>query len=338
MRGFIFLGVGLAAATTALLWRPEPPARIPLPEIKTLSVANWAVQEPILPIPPAPHFDPDKVALGEKLFRDVRISKNNSIACATCHHLEFSGADGLPRSIRMDGTQTTLHTPTIFNVSLNFQLFWDGRKKHLEEQIQTPRDTQTEWHEVLAKLRNDPDYKPAFLKAYPGEGMTEETLKNAIVIFERSLVTPNAPFDRYLRGQDNAISDKAKSGYRLFKDYGCISCHQGVNIGGNLYQKLGVIVDYYNKNSATDADLGRYNLTKLEADKFVFRVPSLRNVAVTAPYFHNGSIPSLREAILIMADHQLGRPISEQDVELIIEFLNTLTGEYRDKPLKADRS
>lgn len=336
MKGFILFGCFLAAVALVvfLQWQPELPAPHPSTQAKTSAPANWASAEPIQPIPPVPNLDPAKVAIGEKLFRDVRISRDNTLSCVTCHQLERSGADSLPHSVRMGGTLTPMHTPTIFNVSLNFRLFWDGRKKTLEEQIQSPLDTQTEWHEVLGKLHDDPDYQSAFAKAYPQEGMTETTLKDAVVTFERSLLTPNSRFDRYLRGQKNAITAREKTGYRLFKDYGCISCHQGVNVGGNLFQKLGVIKDFFSMHPVTDADMGRHNVTKQEADRHVFRVPSLRNVAVTAPYLHNGSVSTLREAVNEMAEHQLGRPIPEQDVDLIIEFLHTLTGEYRGKPLQ----
>ena len=336
MKGFLLLGFSLVglAALVLLGWQQPPPAR-PLPAVTPSPSFTFQTHaEPIQPIPPAPRLDPAKVAIGAKLFRDVRISKDNSTACATCHRLEYAGVDGLPHSPRIGGTLTPMHTPTIFNVSLNFQLFWDGRKKTLEEQILAPLDTQTDWREVLAKLHNDPDYKSAFAQAYPGEGMTETTLKHAVVTFERSLLTPGARFDRYLDGQENAITEREKAGYRLFKEYGCTACHQGVGVGGNLFQKLGIMRDYFAGRTVTDADLGRYNVTKQEADKHVFRVPSLRNVAVTPPYFHDGSIPTLRDAVHEMADHQLGRPIPEHDVDLIVEFLHTLTGTYQGKPLQ----
>lgn len=340
MKGLILLGLCLAVLIAVLEFRGQHtlPER-PLQDATSASTSAFKVSaEPIQAIPAVPKLDPAKVALGEQLFRDVRISRDNSIACATCHQLELSGADGLPHSRRMGGSMTPMHTPTIFNVSLNFQLFWDGRKKTLEEQIQAPLDTQTEWHEVLGKLRDDPEYKGAFAEAYPGEGMTERTLKDAVVTFERSLLTPGARFDRFLEGEQNAITEREKSGYRLFKDYGCAACHQGANVGGNLFQKLGIMKEFFVGRPVTDTDMGRYNVTKLEADRHVFRVPSLRNVAVTAPYFHDGSVTTLRDAVHEMAEHQLGRPIPEADVDLIVEFLHTLTGEYRGKPLRDARS
>ena len=290
--------------------------------------------EPIQPLPPPPALDPAKVALGEKLFRDKRVSKDNTISCNTCHQLDLSGADGLAHSTRVGGELTPYHTPTIFNVSLNFQLFWDGRKKKLEEHIETPRDTQTDWNEVLVKLHGEPAYQTAFAHAYPRQGMSARTLQDAIVTFERSLLTPGARFDRFLLGDEQAISEQEKSGYRLFKSYGCTACHQGVNVGGNMFQKMGVMQEHVHATS-TPADLGRYSITKREEDRHVYRVPSLRNVAVTAPYFHDGSIASLPEAIHEMAKYQLGRPIPKKDIDLMVAFLHTLTGEYRGKPLQS---
>lgn len=295
-------------------------------------------REPIQPVPAPPALNPLKVALGEKLFREKRVSKNNTMSCNTCHQLDLAGADGLARSPRVGGELAPFHTPTIFNVSLNFQLFWDGRKKFLEEQIETPRDLQTDWKEVLAKLRGDPAYVAAFTHAYPDEGMSVRTLKEAIVTFERTLLTPGARFDRFLLGDDKAITEQEKTGYQLFKSYGCAACHQGVNVGGNMFQKMGVMQAHlHTRQSITPADLGRFNITQREEDRHVYRVPSLRNVALTAPYFHDGSIATLPEAIHKMAKYQLGRPIPKKDIDLIVVFLHTLTGEYRGKPLQSHR-
>lgn len=293
--------------------------------------------EPIQPMPLVQQFDPNKVLAGERLFRDVRISHDNTISCNSCHHLDAAGDDGLKQSMRMDKNMTTLNTPSIFNVALNFRLFWTGRVKTLEEQIESPRDTQTDWDEVLSKLRNDSSYRQIFLKAYPNEGMTVATLKNAIVVFERSLLTP-ARIDRYLLGDTNALTTREKAGYRLFKSYGCSACHQGVNIGGNMYQKIGIMTDFFADRKITEADMGRYSITHNPADKHVFRVPSLRNVAVTPPYFHDGSVKTLTQAINEMAEHQLGRAIPTADVQLIEEFLHSLTGEYRGKSLHREHA
>ena len=326
--------VGLAGL--ALTWRQAnaPGESVPASSNFAPPLASDSA-EPIQAIPPPPALDPAKVALGEKLFREKRVSKDNTMSCNTCHQLDLAGADGLARSPQVSGELTPFHTPTIFNVSLNFQLFWDGRKKKLEEQIEAPRDMQTDWKEALVKLRGDPTYQTAFARAYPRQGMSALTLKDAIVTFERSLLTPGARFDRYLQGNQQAITEQEKHGYRLFKSYGCTACHQGVNVGGNMFQKMGVMQEHlHTHQTITPADLGRFSITQREEDRHVYRVPSLRNVAVTAPYFHDGSIATLHEAIREMAKYQLGRPIPKKDVDLIVAFLHTLTGEYRGKLLQ----
>ena len=326
--------VGLAGL--ALTWRQANAPGEPVPAHSNFAppLASDSA-EPIQAIPPPPALDPAKVALGEKLFREKRVSKDNTMSCNTCHQLDLAGADGLARSTRVGGELAPFHTPTIFNVSLNFRLFWDGRKKKLEEQIEAPRDMQTDWKEVLVKLRADPAYQIAFARAYPRQGMSTLTLQDAIVTFERSLLTPGARFDRYLQGNEQAITEQEKHGYRLFKSYGCTACHQGVNVGGNMFQKMGVMQEHlHTHQTITPADLGRFSITQREEDRHVYRVPSLRNVAVTAPYFHDGSIATLHEAIREMAKYQLGRPIPKEDVDLIVAFLHTLTGEYRGKLLQ----
>ena len=274
------------------------------------------------------------MALGERLFNDPRLSRDQTTACATCHDLKSGGADGKPRSIRPGGTPTPVNTPSIFNVALNFRLFWDGRAGSLEEQIQGPQeDTGTDWQVVVQRLRVDMTYVSAFAAAYP-DGLTVSSLQDALVAFERSLVTPDSRFDRYLRGDNNAITPEEKEGYRLFKAYGCTACHQGVNMGGNMYQKVGVMGDYFAKRGdIAPADLGRYRVTKLERDRYMFRVPGLRNVALTAPYLHDGKIKTLEDAVKGMSKFMLGRPVEPHDVKLITEFLHTLNGEYKGRRL-----
>lgn len=289
--------------------------------------------EPIQPIPAPPKLDPLKIELGARLFRDPRISGDGSIACVTCHIPELAFTDQKALSRRIGGEITEFNTPTLLNVSLNFRFFWNGRIQHLEEQIEKSRDIGADWPKALARLKTDPEYAPRFARAYP-QGMTTATLQDAIVTFERSLITPNARFDRYLRGDKNAISQEEVEGYRLFKSYGCTSCHQGVNVGGNMFQKLGVMREYFKtQTSNKNADMGRFNVTQQEQDRHVFRVPSLRNVALTAPYLHNGSAKTLRDVIGVMGKYQLGREIAPRDVDLLIAFLHTLSGEYQGKAL-----
>lgn len=299
-------------------------------EIRSTALSN----EPIQPLPPPPVLDQRKLTLGKKLFYDPRLSRDQSVACATCHNLKLGGADGKPRSLRPDGVPTSVNTPSIFNAVGNFRLFWDGRAGSLEEHIQGPmEDTGTDWEVVLQRLRNDESYVTAFSAVY-SDGLTVAAIQDALVTFERSLVTSNGRFDRYLRGDQNAITAEEKEGYRLFKAYGCTACHQGVNAGGNMYQKVGVMGDYFDKRrDLTPADLGRYNVTGLERDRHMFRVPGLRNVALTAPYLHDGRIKTLEDAVKGMSKFMLGRPIEPREVKLIVQFLHTLNGEYDGQPL-----
>jgi cytochrome c peroxidase len=293
--------------------------------------------EPIQPIPREIAIDKPKVVLGEQLFQDVRLSKNNQKSCLSCHSFSLGGADRLAHSIGIDGATTSVNTPTVFNARFNFRFNWDGEftnlADHLDALMSNPRTMGTQWPTAIRSLQQVPAYVRAFSQIYP-DGVTITNIKDAIVAYELSLNTPNARFDRFLLGDKTALTATEKEGYRLFKNYGCVSCHQGVNIGGNMFQPFGVIGNYLiERGQIKPADLGRFNVTKNEADRYVFRVPSLRNVSVTAPYFHDGSAQTLTEAIEQMTKYQLGRSLAKQQIELIAEFLGTLTGEYRGKPL-----
>lgn len=298
--------------------------------------------EPIAPIePPAAIADEARVALGERLFHDPRLSHGDRVACASCHDLDQGGDDGRVRSPSANGESQAFNTPTVFNAALSFRLNWRGNFRTLEEHNEAVLLDEalmsTSWAEVLPKLRTDAELSQDFVAAYR-EAPSRETVLDALAAYQRSLVTPGAPFDRYLGGDDDAITPQEKEGYRLFKDYGCAACHQGVNAGGNLFQKFGVFEDPFANRSAgsttlSEADAGRFALTGRNRDRQVFRVPSLRNVAVTAPYFHDGRTASLEEAVEIMGRSQLGREIGSRDVKLIVEFLGTLTGEYRGRSL-----
>jgi cytochrome c peroxidase len=189
------------------------------------------------------------------------------------------------------------------------------------------------WEEIVKKLMNSPSYRVEFDKLYP-DGVKPANVRNSIAEFERSLLTPNARFDKFLLGDDNAINAQEKSGYRKFRSFGCASCHQGINVGGNMFETLGAMADYFkDRGGLTQADLGRFNITHKEEDRYVFKVPSLRNVELTAPYFHDGSMTTLGEAVQAMAKYQLGRPLSKGDVADIVAFLKTLTGEYQGRKL-----
>jgi cytochrome c peroxidase len=265
------------------------------------------------------------------------LSRDGSISCASCHDLAHGGTDHLARSVGLAKARGGVSAPTVFNSGFNFRQFWDGRADSLEAQVdgplQSPAEMGASWDDVIPKLRHDSAYTAAFRAIYP-DGVTREHVRETIAEFERSLVTPNSQFDRYLRGDESALSEAELAGYKKFKDYGCISCHQGVNIGANMFQRMGVMRDYFvERGNMTEADFGRYNVTKNEADKFFFKVPSLRNVAVTAPYFHDGSAQTLSEAVAVMAKYQLGRPLPPEDQADIVKFLRTLTGEYEGQPL-----
>jgi cytochrome c peroxidase len=299
-------------------------------------------QEPISPVSLAETIDMAKIALGEALFRDARLSRDGTVACTSCHQLDEGGDDGRTRSIGADGRLLDFNTPTVFNAGLNFRLNWRGNFRALEEQNEAvlldPSLMNTSWEELLPKLRGDSAYADGFAAAY-GSAPDRDNVLDALAAFQRSLVTPDARFDRYLRGERSALSAEEVRGYELFKDYGCIACHQGANIGGNLFQKFGIFVDpFANQETRSDGDLGRLTITRQERDRHVFRVPSLRNVALTAPYFHDGRTASLTEAVRIMADSQLGRELPEADVRSIVGFLNTLTGEYRGASKARERN
>ena len=300
------------------------------------AIAAPLLDEPIQPVPLTLKQDPARAEIGRLLFRDTRLSGNGRISCASCHDISKGGGDGRDRSVGLHGGLTSVNAPTVLNAALNFKQFWNGRAESLEAQadhvMQNPVEMGSQWAEVVQKVSQDPKYKAAFAASYK-DGVTKANIQNAIATFERTLITPNSRFDKYLRGDANAITAAEKAGYAKFKQYGCVACHQGVNVGGNMFQKFGVMGDYFAKRgNPTEADLGRYLVTKVESDKYVFKVPSLRNIALTAPYFHDASAKTLDEAVDIMFRYQLGRVASKEDKEAIIRFLNTLTGELDPKP------
>lgn len=293
--------------------------------------------EPIRPIPQTLSLDARKVSLGQKLFNDPILSHDNTISCASCHNLAKGGTDHHVHSFGINQTEGDINAPTVFNSGLHFKQFWDGRASTLEDQIDGPvaadNEMRSQWMEVLSKLRGSTDYPSLFKQIYP-DGLETRNVKDAIAEFERSLITPNSRFDRFLRGEKNAITQEELEGYHKFKAFGCITCHQGVAVGGNMFQPLGVMGDFFANRKVTKADLGRFNVTGNEDDKFVFKVPSLRNVELTAPYFHDGSAKTLEEAVTTMATYQLGRDLSEEDIGQIVSFLKSLTGEYNGKALR----
>lgn len=291
------------------------------------------IQEPLLPIPKSAGLPADKASLGDRLFHDPRLSTNNSISCAHCHELASGGTDNLNKSVGVDGAVGVIKAPTVYNSGFNFVQFWDGRAATLEEQIDGPVNNPVEmssnWVEVISKLQADASMVAAFSEIYP-DGITPVNIKNAIATFERSLVTADSRFDQWLRGDETALNATELEGYRLFKDYGCVSCHQGKNVGGNMYGYMGAMGNYFADRGGelNQGDLGRFNVTGLLEDRHLFKVPSLRLVVLNAPYFHDGSAATLQEAIEIMARYQLGRKIPEQEIQAIIAFFHALVGEH----------
>jgi cytochrome c peroxidase len=313
-----------------------------LPEPATTTKKVMTRKEPLQPVPAAVGLDPKKVELGEKLFHEPQLSRDNKVSCATCHDLKTGGVDNKARSVGVKGAEGDINSPTVFNASLNFKQFWDGRANTLEEQvdgpIENPKEMDMTYPEVISKLRALPAYVSAFKAIYP-DGITKETIRDAIATFERSLVTPDSRFDKFLRGDQNAITAEEKEGYQLFRDLGCVQCHQGAGVGGKMFQTFGLFGDYFSdRGNITQADLGRFNVTKNEEDKFTFKVPLLRNVALTAPYFHDGSAKTLEDAVQVMTQYQLGREPSEKETRLLVKFLHTLTGEYKGQPLETGTS
>ena len=318
------LSVTLAACS-------ENPTSAPKPEQKAPPSATQAPsREPIEPLPTVPALDRKVVALGRRLFHEPRLSGDGKVSCSSCHDLAKGGVNGRSLSIGVNGIQGLVNAPTVYNASLNFVQFWDGRAATLEEQVGGPITNRFEmgssWEKVLSALRADASLAADFA-TLPG-GVTEANVRRALADFERTLVTHGSPFDRFLAGDDKALSAEARAGYEMFKSVGCIACHQGRNVGGNMFQRFGVLGDYFkDRGHVSDADYGRYNVTRNESDRYVFRVPSLRNVALTAPYFHDGSAATLTQAVQVMARYQLGRKLSDEQVQEIIAFLGSLVGE-----------
>ncbi|MDR2164084.1 MAG: cytochrome-c peroxidase [Zoogloeaceae bacterium] len=325
-------GLFCVLAFSAVAWYQQPQSRALAadrfdPESRPHLIRP---DEPLLPILKDKRLDERKIALGRALFHDVRLSHDNTISCAFCHDLARGGVDHLPRSFGVGGEEGAINTPTVYNASLNFRQFWDGRAASLEEQVDgplhNPVEMATSWGEILPRLRHDEKLAAQFQAIYDA-APSPDNVRDALAEFERSLVTPSR-MDRWLLGENDALNSRELKGYRLFKQYGCIACHQGANVGGNMYQRFGIMKDYFeNKKKTTSADMGRFNVTGREEDRHVFKVPSLRNITLTAPYFHDASAVSLHEAVSSMGYYQLGVDLPQEDVQAIVIFLYALTGD-----------
>ncbi|MBC2607249.1 cytochrome-c peroxidase [Pelagicoccus albus] len=283
--------------------------------------------EPIQPIAPPQEINLAKSELGKKLYFDPRLSKSGFISCNSCHNLSMGGTDNLKTSIGHGWAQGPINAPTVLNSSLNIAQFWDGRAADLKEQAGGPIANPSEMgftHELaISTLEGIPGYVREFELVFGSPAVDIDKVTEAIAEFEKTLVTPNSPFDQWLLGDDDALSAKELAGYELFKLSGCIACHNGPAMGGNSFQKMGLVAPYETENAAE----GLAGLTGIDADRFKFKVPTLRNVELTYPYFHDGEAETLAEAVDVMGRLQLGRTFSPEETEQIVAYLKSLTGD-----------
>lgn len=283
-------------------------------------------KEPISALPTDIQYDEKKAKLGKKLFLDTQLSGDNSVACVNCHNIYYGGADSNTVSTGFQGKKGNIQSPTVFNARYNFTQFWNGRAKDLLEQAKGPLANPVEHNispEMIEKrLNKSKKYKKLFKEIYGTSKVTYINVLDAIVEFEKALVTPNSKFDNYLKGKTQ-LNKNEMDGYITFKKIGCITCHNGINIGGNSFQKMGTFMEYKTKQSYPD----KYSVTKHNHDKNVFKVPTLRNISKTAPYFHDGSAKTLEDAIKKMTYYNLGVDLDEKTIKNLIAFLKTLDGE-----------
>lgn len=282
---------------------------------------------------------PERIELGRALFFETRVSTDGKMGCAACHNATLYGTDALPRSVGNHGKIIPRNAPTVFNTALQFVQHYGGNRADVEEQalkalVSPLAYGNADYAAAEARLRALTGYRPLFEKAFPGEAepVTAQNFSKAVGAYERTLITP-AAFDRYLKGDAAALSAQAKQGLDKFMSFGCSGCHNGATVGGQMYQKFGLTQDYWTLTGSVEIDIwkgrdkGRFQDTKNEADAFIFKVQQLRNVAVTPPYFHDGSVAELGDAVRIMAKLQLGRDLGAADIADIVAFLNSLTGE-----------
>ena len=348
--------VDLAKAEKVMLDKRMPPAKYYLAhwgssttDAKRDIVGAWAKEyraafyndgltgdragEPIRPIAESVQVDARKAILGNMLYHDTRLSSDNTVSCASCHGLATGGVDNKQYSEGVGGQLGGVNAPTVYNAVYNFVQFWDGRAKTLADQAAGPplnpiEMASTSFDEIIAKLQQDKNFTAAFNEVYP-DGLTQDNITDAIEEFERTLITPNSRFDKYLKGDDQALTADELTGYELFKQHNCATCHVGPNLGGQSYELMGLRRHYFADRGLelTEEDNGRYKETKQERDRHRFKVPGLRNVELTWPYYHDGTRATLEEAVRDMAIYQSDAELSEAGVAQVVAFLRTLTGE-----------
>ncbi|CAA6803046.1 MAG: Cytochrome c551 peroxidase (EC [uncultured Thiotrichaceae bacterium] len=291
-----------------------------------VSVSVFA-KEPIDPIAPVKDINLAQVELGKKLYFDPRLSKSGFISCNSCHNLSMGGTDNLKTSIGHKWQQGPINSPTVLNSSMNIAQFWDGRAKDLKEQaggpIANPGEMAFTHDLAIDVLESIPEYVNEFKLVFDRDEINIDDVTQAIAEFEKTLVTPNSPFDQWLMGDKDALTANEKAGYKLFKESGCIACHNGPAVGGSSFQKMGIVEPYQSKNKAE----GLSAVTGKDADRFKFKVPTLRNIEMTYPYFHDGEAETLTEAVDVMGRLQLGKKYTEDENAQIVAFLKTLTGD-----------
>jgi cytochrome c peroxidase len=284
------------------------------------------------PIAPQDSVSASRIELGRRLFFENRVSMDGNINCAFCHLPEKHGSDGLPKAIGVFGEENPRNAPSVFNAALNFKQHWRGERESLEEQAEKsllgPASFgNPDFATAIGKLKAIPAYGEAFKDAFPDEAepINSKNWGRAIAAYERTLLTPST-FDAFLSGDARALADRERAGLRKFIDLGCAGCHNGAGVGGGSFQKFGLQADYWKETGVAVPDRGRVDVTKNDADLYVFKAPALRNVAKTAPYFHDGSVDDLTKAVRVMARTQLGKTLSDTDAVEIVAFLGSLTG------------
>lgn len=301
-------------------------ATVVLAGVSLCADANTS-EEPIQPITPVRDINLAQVELGKKLYFDPRLSKSGFISCNSCHNLSMGGTDNLKTSIGHNWQQGPINAPTVLNSSLNVAQFWDGRAADLKAQaggpIANPGEMAFTHSLAIDVLESIPEYVTEFSQVFDTDEISIDLVTQAIAEFEKLLVTPGSRFDQWLMGDDSALTEQEVAGYDLFKSSGCTGCHNGSAVGGNSFQKMGIIEPYEAKSPAE----GRVAVTGIDADRFKFKVPTLRNVELTYPYFHDGEAETLAEAVEVMGKIQLGKQFSEEENAGIVAFLKTLTGE-----------